>query len=164
MGATPVTTAVGCEAAFPAPKIPVGLAQDGGGFENGQVGGDGIQNFRGKSGTQQRVLKSDGAFAKAGVVAMNVFGHLPGITPLGGIEDVPLWRRTTFGLVPTCRRRAGIRLVTIREVPGNDDGNGEFLARCQRSFHQNGAAIATAPPGINLSVIGQETSRIDLAP
>ncbi len=45
------------KAAFPAPDVAVGFAENGRRFEDRQVGGNGVENIRGERGIEERVLE-----------------------------------------------------------------------------------------------------------
>src|SRR5512140_2553405 len=57
MGAGAVTAAGVVAASFPRPKLAVGLAQHGGGFQDGEVGGDGFEHLGRKRGIVEAVTE-----------------------------------------------------------------------------------------------------------
>ena len=65
VGAGAVAAARVVAAAFPAPEPAVGLAQDGGRFEDREVGGDGFDDFRRQRGVVEAVAEASAVRAQS---------------------------------------------------------------------------------------------------
>jgi hypothetical protein len=63
VGARAVATATVGETSFPAPEIAVFKTEDGRRFENGEIGGDGVEDLCGERGGKESVFECNGARA-----------------------------------------------------------------------------------------------------